>query len=108
MGHWTTYRRRGSKPSAADVIPYPATPVLSLTTDVLSATLPAGNTGGRTELWASATEFGSYNLEDDQPTATVNNFGARTNYTGQWLALVNRGDGIHRAFSTPFSNRMQA
>lgn len=106
MGHWSTYRRRGSTPSAADVLPLPLTPVLSIPADVISTTTAGGNTGGRSQLWKAPTQFGTYTLQQDRPWATSINFGPGANFIPGWLKSLNVGDGFHRSNQSPFSNAL--
>lgn len=104
MGHWTTYRRRGSKPSAADVLPLPLTPVLTAPGTVLSTTAAGGNTGGKAKLWKAATEFGAYTLAATQNWSQVVNFGSVTVYNPGWIKSTNVGDGRNFSNQSPFSN----
>jgi hypothetical protein len=104
MGHWTTYRRRGSKPSAADVLPLPLTPVLTAPSNVISTTTAGGNTGGTAQLWKAATEFGVYSLQVTSPWTVVNNFGPSLLYNPGWIKSVNVGDGRNFSNQSPFSN----
>ena len=108
MGHWTTYRRRGSPPSAADVLPLPTTPVLSIPGSIFSTSAAAGNTGGLAQLWKSATEFGTYTLDTSVAWVQVTNFGVPGARSGSWLKSLNVGDGIHRSNQSPFSNALLA
>jgi hypothetical protein len=104
MGHWTTYRRRGSKPSAADVLPLPLTPILTAPGNVISTTSAGGNTGGTAQLWKATTEFGVYSLATPMPWTTVVNFGSTVIYNPGWIKSVNVGDGRNFSNQSPFSN----
>jgi hypothetical protein len=104
MGHWTTYRRRGSKPSAADVLPLPLTPVLTAPASVLSTTAAAGNTGGTVQLWKAATEFGVYSLVATRIWTQIADFGSTVVYAPGWIKSVNVGDGRNFSNQSPFSN----
>lgn len=103
MGHWTTYRRRGTTPSATDVLPLPETPEITLTTNISSETDVNGNTGGTAQLWYGAPEFGSYTSTPPVRWTEVIDFGPKVSYVGYWVKTLNIGDGYHRSNQSPFS-----
>jgi hypothetical protein len=106
VGKWSTYRRRGSKPSGADVLPLPLTPVLTAPFPILSTTAAGGNTGGTVTLHTSPTEFGDYSIADTKPWTTVTNFGTKDVYAGFYVKSQNVGDGRNFSNQSAFSNAL--